>query len=138
MQGISSGKLAKLAGVNIETIRYYEREGLIPEPLRKNGRKLYFAADIERMRFIRQVQSLGFSLAEIRDFLALLDSGQSSWEDVQSLAEQKIVQVEQKISDLEEIRRILYNIKLRQEPIFSVERCPLVRKLKKFRKVSED
>ncbi|MCL1997199.1 MAG: MerR family DNA-binding protein [Turicibacter sp.] len=134
IKGISSGKLAKLAAVNIETIRFYEREGLLAEPLRRNGRKIYFAADIERLRFIRQMQSWGFSLTEIRDFLTLFDDQQHSWEDVQGLAEQKIAQVERKIADLEEIRRILHNVKSQKEPIFSVKRCPLIRKLKNFRK----
>ena len=72
METLTIGQLALRGGVNLETIRYYEREGLIPPPPRKSsGHRAYSASAVRRLRFIKRAQELGFSLAEIRELLHL-------------------------------------------------------------------
>jgi MerR family transcriptional regulator, copper efflux regulator len=72
MAALTIGRLAKQAGVNIDTIRYYERNGLLPPPLRRaSGYREYAAADVARLSFIRRSKELGFTLAEIAELLSL-------------------------------------------------------------------
>ncbi len=72
MSPIKSGDLAKRANVNTETLRYYEREGLLPEPERtESGYRLYADEDVKRVQFIKRAQELGFSLKEVKELLAL-------------------------------------------------------------------
>jgi len=93
------------AGVNIETVRYYQRIGLIEEPEKPlSGFRLYPETTIERIRFIQRAQELGFSLAEIRRLLELDDGG---CEQTRELAEQKLALIQQKIEDLNNMAAVL-------------------------------
>ena len=103
---LAIGGLANAAGVNIETIRYYQRRGLVDEPFKPlGGHRRYAAAAIKRVRFIKRAQQLGFTLEEVKGLLQLED-GQNCRE-TRLLAEQKLVVVETRIGDLNRMRRLL-------------------------------
>lgn len=106
------GELAKRAGVNIQTVRYYERRGLLHDPRRRRaaGYREYTGATLERLRFIRRAQELGFTLSEIGELLALrLDPGTTA-AAVKQRAKEKIMEIEGKLRDLERIRHALTHL----------------------------
>jgi len=104
--GITVGRLAETAGVNVETIRYYQRIGLLPLPKRNYGRiRRYSADDLMRVRFIRRSQALGFSLDEVALLLGLSDGKHCA--ETKALAQRKLAMVEEKIADLAAIQRAL-------------------------------
>ena len=105
------GELARCAGVNVQTVRYYERRGLLDEPARRaSGYREYGAVALDRLRFIRRAQELGFTLTEVGELLALrLDPGTTA-ADVKSRAQQKIAEVDAKLHDLERIRDALTHL----------------------------
>jgi len=90
---LKSGEVARRGGVNLQTIRYYERETLLPKPSRlPSGYRVFPESTVRRLRFIKRAQELGFSLAEIRELLSLrLDGGRSA--DVRSLAQAKVADI---------------------------------------------
>ncbi len=105
---LTIGRLASAAGVNIQTVRYYERRGLMPKaPRTRSGYRQYGDEAVARLRFIRRAQDLGFSLEEIRGLLELRVRGTSSvaCEQVEAKTRQKISLVEGKIRELKGIRR---------------------------------
>ena len=94
------GRLAKAAGVNVETIRYYQRRGLLPEPPRPpGGQRRYPHAVLERLGFIRHAQQLGFSLEEVRQLLQMAARGASG--DIRALAERKRETLETRLAELQ-------------------------------------
>jgi Zn(II)-responsive transcriptional regulator len=106
MQTMNIGRLAELAQVNIDTIRYYERQGLLPPAARSaSGYRQYSRSDLERLRFILRSKELGFSLSEIGDLLSLTKDRQSDMRGVKRKAEQRLEQVEQKIAELRRVKR---------------------------------
>ena len=103
-----TGKLAGQAGVNIQTLRYYERRGLLAEPERReSGYREYPAEAVQRVRFIKSAQELGFTLAEIEELLRLREDRARSCEEVRSAARAKIEDIALKIRRLEAMRRAL-------------------------------
>lgn len=109
MQPFTSGRLAKQSGVNLETIRFYERQKLLPSPPRTAaGYRLFPAESVQRVRFIRRAQLLGFSLKEIKDLLALSAARGASCATVRRRAHEKIAEVEQKIAALQSMHRALH------------------------------
>ena len=95
------GKVARLTAVGIETIRFYEREGLIPEPPRReSGYRQYPPATIDRVHFIKRAKDLGFTLAEIKELLDLSVGPKTTCADVKRTAMEKMKEVDTKISDL--------------------------------------
>lgn len=99
------GELAKRCKVSTDTIRYYEKEGLMHSILRQdNGYRLYAEGDVARLQFIRTAKKLGFTLAEIRLFLPEVQGGQFYKGDLESKLKQKITQIDKKINDLQELR----------------------------------
>lgn len=103
---LSIGGIAKAADVNVETIRYYQRRGLLDQPSKPlGGHRRYSASDATRVRFIKRAQQLGFTLEEIKDLL-LLQDGQSCRE-TRLLAEHKLDLIEERIADLTRMRRLL-------------------------------
>jgi MerR family transcriptional regulator, mercuric resistance operon regulatory protein len=107
--GMTIGTLAKEAGVNIETIRYYQRRGLLDEPPRPlTGHRRYPVAAVERIAFIRRAQQLGFSLAEIQGLLAYADGG--SWRETRAIAERKYAVLTQHVGELNRMRRALKSL----------------------------
>lgn len=104
--GTTIGRLAETAGVNVETIRYYQGIGLLPRPHREYDRiPRYGADDLKRVRFIKRAQALGFSLDEVA--LLLGPSHAKHCAQTKTLAERKLAMVEEKIADLTAIQRAL-------------------------------
>lgn len=108
MDGMTRSEVAEKAGVNPETLRYYEREELIPAPRRSDGGfRLYDESYVDRLQFIQRAKDLGFTLAEIKDLLDLRVDDEATCRDVKETAEEKIEEVEEKLRDLKRIRRAL-------------------------------
>ena len=107
--GITIGRLAQAAEVNVETIRYYQRIGLLPLPSRDYGSiRRYVADDLKRVRFIKRAQALGFSLDEVALLLGLSDGKHCA--ETTALAEKKLTVVEEKMSDLAAIQKALQGL----------------------------
>lgn len=95
------GDAARKSGVNIETIRYYEREGVVPPAGRStSGRRLYGSDDISRLRFVKRCRDLGFSLADIKSLLSLSVGTQSTCDEARTIGEGNLALVRNKIADL--------------------------------------
>jgi len=108
MEGLSTAKLAKEGGVNVETIRYYERHGLLPKAPRTTSGYRKFSGDyVIRLRFIRHAQELGFTLKEVKELLAIRVKPGSSCADVRRKTEGKVADVDEKIRHLQAIRQAL-------------------------------
>ncbi len=102
------GKLAKEAGVGVETVRFYERKGLIRKPPKKDsGFRTYSEEEVTRIRFIRRAQELGFTLREVKELVELQSKRKMTGRQVQKKADQKIEEVRQKISDLKKMEQSL-------------------------------
>ena len=105
---LTIGKLGQASGVNIETIRYYERNGFLPAPARSSsGYRHYREDDIKRLRFIRRGRELGFSLEEIRSLLQLAGQPQQPCHEADQLVQAHLAEVDAKIRDLQAIRSVL-------------------------------
>jgi MerR family mercuric resistance operon transcriptional regulator len=126
--GATIGTLAETAGVNVETIRFYQRKGLMPEPEKPYGSiRRYGAADLARVRFIKSAQRLGFSLDEIGELLKLEDGAHCS--EARQLAEHKLVDVRQKLGDLQRIEAVLAGLVARCSAVRGRVNCPLIASL---------
>lgn len=122
------GGLAKAAGVNVETIRYYQRRGLLPEPDRPYGSiRRYGKADVERLTFVKTAQRLGFSLNEIAELLRLEDG--THCEEASVLAEHKLVNVREKLADLRRIEHVLAELVHACHEREGSVACPLIASL---------
>jgi MerR family mercuric resistance operon transcriptional regulator len=108
MAELTIGMLAAQTGVNIETIRYYERIGMIPAPRRSpGGQRRYEEDHLRRLSFVRRCRELGFPLGEIRALLGLVDGGQYSCTEVREFALRQLDAVRQRIADLRVMERTL-------------------------------
>ena len=105
MNAMTIGKLAKAGGVGVETVRYYQRRGLLVEPDRNGGVRRYDADDLRRLRFVRQAQTAGFTLDEIGELLAL--DATDDRPKARAMAEARIVALDQKIAELQAARDAL-------------------------------
>lgn len=132
VETLTIGRLAERGGVNLETIRYYERQGIMPPPARKSsGHRAYSPDAIRRLRFIKRSQELGFSLAEIKELLALrLDPTQLCTEVIDQI-DAKIREVDQKITHLKAIRRVLVRMRGSCDGACEVSECPILESLGK-------
>ncbi|HEX7884588.1 MAG TPA: helix-turn-helix domain-containing protein [Phenylobacterium sp.] len=106
-QAIQIGELSRRTGCNIETIRYYERIGLMPAPPRRGRYRTYGAEDVGRLGFVRRARELGFTLEEVRALLALSAVGQTSCAEVRDLAASHLQDVRARIADLKRMERAL-------------------------------
>ena len=107
-EGLSIGTLARAADVSVQTIRYYERRGLLPQPARRaSGYRVYAAETVTRLRFIRRAQALGFTLAEVAELLGLRVDAETSCEQVQRQLSAKLSEIETKMRMLQEMQRAL-------------------------------
>ena len=127
---IAIGELSRETGSKIETIRYYERIGLLPEPRRRpGGYRSYGADDIARLRFIRRARQLGFTLVQVRELLALAQAaGDVARADARRIAAAHLAAVETKIADLRAIERVLGDL-IRECEAGRMPRCPLIEAL---------
>ncbi len=108
---LTIGQVAQAAAVNIQTIRYYERRGLIPKPRRTPAGYRQYAEDaVDRIRFIKHAQELGFTLQEIQELLALRVQHGAACDAVERKTRAKLAIVEQKIRDLQRMRRTLQRL----------------------------
>jgi MerR family mercuric resistance operon transcriptional regulator len=107
LQDFTIGQLSKQTGVGIETLRYYEKVGLLPKPSRTaGGHRLYTSDHLKRLRFIRHSRELGFTLGEIRNLLALVDGGYTCGQ-MKMTALQHLKDIRLKISNLRKMERTL-------------------------------
>ena len=126
--GLTIGSLAEAALVNLETIRFYQRKGLMPEPKRAQGSiRRYCESDLARVRFIKSAQRLGFSLDEIAELLKLEDG--THCREARSLAELKLVSVREKLADLQRIESVLNQLVGRCASAQGAVACPLIASL---------
>lgn len=106
VESLTIGAFAKAAGVNVETIRFYQRKGLLAEPDKPYGSiRRYGEADVARVRFVKSAQRLGFSLDEVAGLLRLDDGAHC--DEARVLAEQKLEDVREKLADLQRIESVL-------------------------------
>ena len=111
MSGLTTGKLARAADVNVETLRYYERRGLLPDPPRRDsGYRQYPPESVERLRFIKGAQELGFTLEEIKELLTLRVDESATKADVRQRSQAKVKQIEGKIQALQTMREALTDL----------------------------
>jgi MerR family copper efflux transcriptional regulator len=114
--GLKIGEVAERGGVNLQTVRYYEREGLLPEPPRlTSGYRMFPTDAVRRVRFIKRAQELGFSLAEIRELLSLRENAGAGAQQMRERAKAKIADIEEKIRALRAMKDALNRL---------AERCP--------------
>jgi len=121
------GEVARQAAVGVETIRYYERKGLLAEPQRRpSGYRQYDESVVARLQFIRRTKELGFTLAEIKELVGLWYDAKTRCEHVRQLAQEKVDDVEAKIRTLQKMKRSLKKVIRQCEARESVDDCPLL------------
>lgn len=139
MRTMKVGELAGEAGINPETMRYYERIGLMPEPRRKESRyRCYGEADLARVKFIVRCKELGFTLKETDELLSMRADSDTKCEDVKELALRKVAEIRKRIEDLESISAHLQSLVSRcTGGRMSMDDCPVVNALDGGRKGEE-
>ncbi len=126
---LTIGRVAGQAGVGIDTVRFYERRGLLPEPDRTaSGYRIYAPDTIDRLNFIRRAKDLGFSLEEISTLLDLQESGGSKAE-VRKITERKLANINARIDDLKRMRDVLKNLHAECSGSGDACGCPIIEAL---------
>ena len=129
MQRFTRGVIAKRTGVNIETVRYYERIGLLPAPPRsEGGHRMYNEELLRRLHFIRRSRELGFTLDEVRGLLRLVDGGDYTCGEVEALTTAHLGEVRRKLADLKRLEKVLREMISRCES-GEVPECPVIEAL---------
>nr|WP_243040822.1 heavy metal-responsive transcriptional regulator [Dyella sedimenti] len=124
------GAVAKRVGVAIDTIRYYEREGLLPEPERRaSGYRSYDEGAVRQLRFIRRAKDLGFTLEEIRDLLALSADRKRGVKAVRQRARDRLAAIDERIVELTRVRNGLEQLIEACPGHGAPEQCPILRAL---------
>ena len=125
MNTLTIGQVGKAAEVNVETIRYYQRLGLVTEPKRESGRIRHYGDDtVARLRFIKRAQQLGFTLEEVRNLL-MLDDGQSCGA-TRALAKKKLEVIEVRLADLSRMRKLLRGLIQECDSGKRPRSCPII------------
>lgn len=133
-ENLTIGAFAKAAGVNVETIRFYQRKGLLPEPDKPYGSiRRYGTADVTRARFVKSAQRLGFSLDEIADLLRLDDG--THCDEASALAELKLKAIRQKLADLAGMEAVLSHLVRACHSRTGSVSCPLIASLQRSEEV---
>ena len=126
MNTITIGGLSEKTGVNIETIRYYEREGVLPTPTRsQSGRRIYDKTDVKRLNFIHKCRGLGFSLKEVVSLMSLVDTGGYTCKQVHDLTLLHAKEVHEKIVNLNRMEKVLLDM-AQQCGQGNVPECPII------------
>ncbi|EIF31813.1 Hg(II)-responsive transcriptional regulator [Burkholderia sp. Ch1-1] len=129
-ESLTIGAFAKAAGVNVETIRFYQRKGLLLEPERSYGSiRRYGEADVTRVRFVKSAQRLGFSLDQIADLLKLEDG--THCDEASSLAEHKLRDIQDKLADLQRMEAVLAQLVCACHSRRGHVSCPLIASLQR-------
>lgn len=124
------GELAQRAGVRIDTVRYYERQRLLPPPARQpSGYRHYASSDVSRLRFVRRAKTLGFTLDEIRELLALSGRREDDMGGLKAAAIAKLADVEAKLAELTRIRDGLKTLVASCPGRGALEQCPILNTL---------
>lgn len=127
---LTIGAVARRVGVAIDTIRYYERQGLLPEPQRRaSGYRSYGDDAVAQLRFIRRAKNLGFTLEEIRQLLALSADRQHGVRSVRKRAQQRLESIDQRIAELQRVRDGLAQLVESCPGHGAPEHCPILRAL---------
>ena len=127
---LTIGRLAREVGVNLETVRFYERRGLLPRPPRSaSGYRLFPVDAKRRLKFIKRAQELGFSLSEIRDLLALRVSRRTTSAEIRKRTEAKISDIEGKIKSLDSMRKSLLKLVRSCGGCAPASECPILESL---------
>ena len=130
MNGLTIGRLAKEAGLGIETVRFYERQGLIePPPRTDSNYRIYPEEEITRLKFIKRAKNLGFTLNEIKDLLALRRDPHATKADVKNRTRVKIEDVTRKIHDLTRIKEALEHVYNACNGHGPLDECPILKAL---------
>ena len=130
MEGLTIGRLAREGQVNVETIRYYERRGLLPRPPRRpSGYRIFSPSTVQVLRFVKTAQALGFSLKEIKALLSLRIQPGRSCSDVRQRAEQKMHEIDQKILTLQAMRKALVRLTAACSGRGPISECPILESL---------
>lgn len=127
---LTTSEVAEQADVNVQTVRYYERRGLIPEPPRTSaGYRQYNGEHVARIRFIKRAQELGFTLEEAHELLQLRATPDADRADVRAVAEEKRAEIEQKITDLQRMQATLGHLITACEGHGTTDDCPILHAL---------
>jgi MerR family copper efflux transcriptional regulator len=127
MDPLTIGQVAARSGVGIETVRFYERQGLLAKPLRTPSGYRQFDEDvIARLQFVQRAKELGFTLCEIKELLSLRVDAQTTCEDVRARAEAKIADVEDKIKSLQRMKKALVRLTRECNARGSDSECPIL------------
>lgn len=137
MDGLTRNQLAQRAQINLETVRFYEQEGLLVPPLRTAaGYRKFAEAAVDRLAFVKSAKALGFSLSEIRDLLIIQDEHANACVEVRDLLQNKLTIIRAKMAELERLEVQLSsalrncNRVLKQEPLqHGVKACPVLRQM---------
>ncbi|MES2237165.1 MAG: MerR family DNA-binding protein [Pseudomonadota bacterium] len=123
-ESLTIGRLARVAGVGVETIRYYQLRGLLPVPSAVGAFRYYPVQLVERIRFIKRAQELGFSLDEITELLRLEDGTNRS--SIRRIAADRLSQIEHKLTDLKRMRKVLKHLVAECEHTRADLPCPII------------
>jgi MerR family mercuric resistance operon transcriptional regulator len=127
MKGLTIGQLARKTQVNVETVRFYERKGLLPRPPRReSGYREYPPDAVARLQFIKRAKELGFSLKEILDLFSLRVDPHTSCGDVKKRADHKIADIEEKIRTLQEMKKALTKVVGLCHGVGPTSQCPIL------------
>ncbi len=127
---LTTGQLARASGVGVQTVRYYERIGLLRSPPRTaGGYRQYDSSDVQRLRFVRSAQELGFTLAEIQDLLALRVEPGKSCAAVADTADRAMARVDDKVRELKAMRRALSRLRIACDEQSPTGDCPILEAL---------
>jgi MerR family copper efflux transcriptional regulator len=130
IESLTTGRLARAVGVNLEAVRYYERRGLLPKPPRSgSGYRLFSAEAQRRLRFIRRAQELGLSLGEIRELLSFRVAPTAKSADVRRRAQAKITDIDAIIRSLQSTKKVLPELTQACSGCGSVRDCPILESL---------
>jgi len=121
---LTIGRLARAAGVGVETIRYYQERELLPVPERSGAYRLYPSSLAARVRFIKRAQELGFSLDEIGGLLRLQDGADRA--SIRAIAGDRLAQIEHKLADLQRMRKLLKHLVTDCEHTGGERPCPII------------
>ena len=127
MDEFTRGDVADRAGVHVETLRYYERRGLVPKPRRNmSNYRVYPPDTVRRVRFVKRAQELGFSLKEIKELLALRAAPRAGCASVRQRAERKVADIENKMRDLRRMRKALSQLVAECSGQGPITECPIL------------
>lgn len=126
-ESLTIGKLASASGVSVETIRFYERKGILKQPRKQGAFRHYPDEYIARVQFIKRSQELGFTLKESKELLDLRIKNQSKCSDVLSKTEEKILEIDQKIKDLKQMKKSLQGLaNCCEDTSLPLSECPIL------------